>query len=350
MAEEIAPIRLGIVGCGGVRPLYGSVLRLISGLQVTALLEEDSADARALVRELNRPPLYSDYDCFLTEASLDAVLVASPVSQRARHAADAALAGKHILCEEPPARTLDECDAILRAAAQSHVLLMTAFLRRFDEKFLCAGRLIEEGRLGELSRVRCEGRFPVQEEGAQTWESVFEGHANHAIDLCRWWLGDVETVSADVDVGQAAHRPDGRADLILNHARGVSIHHVSRGPRKRPAVSYLLEGSEGTLEVRVGIEGSPSAFRMVIHRPGHAAEDVTRLGLPPMNEKTRDYHRGKRALEHFADCIRFGHPPRVTGLDGRKVMEVILAAYLSSRERTKITLPLARAADENGVV
>jgi predicted dehydrogenase len=45
-------------------------------------------------------------------------------------------------------------------------------------------------------------------------------------------------------------------------------------------------------------------------------------------------------LEHFADCIENDKQPLVSGEEGKKALELVIASYLSAREGKSITLPL----------
>ena len=45
-------------------------------------------------------------------------------------------------------------------------------------------------------------------------------------------------------------------------------------------------------------------------------------------------------IAHFVDCIENGTPPMLTGEDGRDVLEVICAAYLSARTGKRIRPPV----------
>jgi predicted dehydrogenase len=48
----------------------------------------------------------------------------------------------------------------------------------------------------------------------------------------------------------------------------------------------------------------------------------------------------KLEVEHFMDCVLHDKSPRVTGADGRRSLEVMLAAEKSIAEDRKINLPL----------
>ena len=45
-------------------------------------------------------------------------------------------------------------------------------------------------------------------------------------------------------------------------------------------------------------------------------------------------------MQHFTDCVQRDEPPLVTAEDGRAVLEIIYAAYLSAGTGQAVTLPL----------
>ena len=51
-------------------------------------------------------------------------------------------------------------------------------------------------------------------------------------------------------------------------------------------------------------------------------------------------------LRHFIHCVRTGETPRVTGEDGRAVLEILNAAYASAKAGCKIKLPFHPKADK----
>jgi predicted dehydrogenase len=47
-----------------------------------------------------------------------------------------------------------------------------------------------------------------------------------------------------------------------------------------------------------------------------------------------------REIEHFVECIKKNKQPKVTGEDGKKALEMVLAAYESQESKKPIKLPL----------
>ena len=67
---------------------------------------------------------------------------------------DAAAAGKHIVCEKPLCRTLEEADRMIEACHQQGVLLLYAEELLFAPKYVRARQLAEEGALGNPFLVK----------------------------------------------------------------------------------------------------------------------------------------------------------------------------------------------------
>src|SRR3954464_12624596 len=116
----------------------------------------------------------------------------------------AAEAGKHVICEKPLGRTADESFEIWQRVAATGVKHMTAFNYRFVPAVRLARQMIEAGELGEIHHFR--GRY-LQEWGttdAAVWRfdkglagsGALGDLGAHVIDLARYLVGEIATVSA----------------------------------------------------------------------------------------------------------------------------------------------------------
>ncbi len=119
------PIRLGLIGCGGiVRLNHISVfLSLSDSVRVVALADLAPENLEYAGNTLEVPPAqrYTDYRDMLAKAEIDAVSIATPHSLHAEHAIQAAEAGVAIISEKPMATSLEEADAILAAVKHNGV-------------------------------------------------------------------------------------------------------------------------------------------------------------------------------------------------------------------------------------
>jgi predicted dehydrogenase len=77
---------------------------------------------------------YSDYQSLLADPDIDVVYIALPHHLHHEWTLLAAAAGKHVLCEKPLAIYAAECNEMITACRQAHVLLMEAVLYRFHPR------------------------------------------------------------------------------------------------------------------------------------------------------------------------------------------------------------------------
>src|SRR4051812_33732599 len=95
------PISIGVVGCGYWGPL---LVRNFTGLpdcKLEAICDMNEARLKHLQGLYPNAKCLSDYNRFLTEPKVDAVVIATPVRNHYPLAKAALLAGKHVFLEKP---------------------------------------------------------------------------------------------------------------------------------------------------------------------------------------------------------------------------------------------------------
>ena len=119
------PIRLGLIGCGGiVQNTHARAYRsLRDTVKVTALADIVPENLQKIGELFGVPTenRYADYREMLEHAALDAVTVATPHSFHAEQVIEAADAGVAIISEKPMATTLEEADKILESVRRNSV-------------------------------------------------------------------------------------------------------------------------------------------------------------------------------------------------------------------------------------
>lgn len=119
----------------------------------------------------------------------------------------AAAEGKHILCEKPLALTVQEAEEMVAAVERAGVTHMIAHQLRKVPALVYARRLIEEGTLGEILRVRAAwtNEMGIDPDYPLVWRfrkeaagerGVIGNLASHLIDLARFLVGEIVEVVA----------------------------------------------------------------------------------------------------------------------------------------------------------
>ncbi|MCC7161438.1 MAG: Gfo/Idh/MocA family oxidoreductase [Anaerolineae bacterium] len=356
MAERI---KLGIVGCGfaGTQTMYAPILRHLQHAEVTALMDPDPKALALMSEHYGAFECFTDLDDLFANAPIDAVLLATPVFLHEEQVIQAARAGKHILCEKPMAPTIEACDAMMAAAEENEVVFAVGFARRFDKSLQLTHALLEQGRLGRLVHIRaevswCHDLSPLGfnwRQSIRTLGGLFQDNASHIVDLCQWWAGPVETVSAQMRRARADWEVETHAHATLRHASGViSTIHTSNISHKPGVESFLLEGTAASLELSFGPAAkyaSPEPFTAYLWEKGIERRELTLGNFGNIDRELAAHSMYRRSIDEFASAIQEGRAPWIDGSVGRSAMEVVNAAYLSAAQDTTIHLPLTSSGD-----
>jgi predicted dehydrogenase len=196
--------RVILVGCGAVSELmYAPTIKRLfakGAIGDVVLIDRSPARVRAIGRMLPFASRHSDLAAL--DGALDRTLaiVALPNDLHAPVSIQMLAAGAHVLCEKPMARTTDECDRMLDAAAASGRLIAVGHFRRFYPATKLIRAWIDEERLGRLRSFRfLEGwlyGWPAASTSFVDREAAGGGvlidAGVHLLDLLLWWMGPVE--------------------------------------------------------------------------------------------------------------------------------------------------------------
>jgi len=181
-----------------------------------------------------------------------------PNSVHAEPTIAAAEAGKHVLCEKPLGRTADEAYDIWTRVAATGVKHLCGFNYRFVPAVRLARELIEQGELGELRHFR--GRY-LQDWGddpsLDTWRfhpdeagsGALGDLGTHVIDLARFLVGEIATVSGVVRTLIPGRQVDDALEVAVEFAGGTvgTIEATRLALGRRNAFQWEINGSEGSL-------------------------------------------------------------------------------------------------------
>src|SRR5262249_12814169 len=168
----------------------------------------------------------TDWRAVVTSPEIDVVDIVTPTFAHAEMAIAALAAGKHVLCEKPMARNLEECEAIMAAAQKARGVHMVCHNYRRVPALVLAQRLVAEGTLGRIYHFRgryaqdrlADPDFPLdwRLQKETSGSGVHSDINSHLIDLARYPIGEFSEVSGIVNTF-VPERP--RADLLAKGER-----------------------------------------------------------------------------------------------------------------------------------
>lgn len=338
-------MRLGIMSFAHLHA-EGYIANLLAMPDVELIgIADDNSQRGDYFAKLFKVRLYEDYAALLREKP-DGVII---TSENARHlplVEMAAAAGVHVLCEKPLATTPADAQKIVETCQQAGVHLMTAFPMRFSAPAIEVKKLLETGKPGAIwgCNTTNQGALPVfhQSENLaflnRDWFTDKElagggavaDHVVHLADLMRWFFGcEVTEVFAQTNAilhaGQVNVETGGLVMLTFENGTFASIDCSWSKPAYYPTWGGLkmeLVGENGLITL--------DAFKQI---------------MTVYSEKTQrpqwafwgsDANSG--LLRDFIHAIRDNRTPAITGQDGYKAVEIVMAAYESAQTGQPVRL------------
>jgi len=316
-------IKYAVVGAGWIsQQAFLPGVGQSANSKVVAIVTGDSDKAARLANFYGVGQIvdYNGYDALLRSPDVDAVYIALPNHLHADYAVRAARAGKHVLVEKPLATSEQDALAMIAAAREAGVFLMTAY------------RLHNEpGTVAVLDHIRNDaiGR-PL------FFQSVFSFQAaagNHRLKAASWGgpLQDVGVYCVNAARHIFAEEPSEAMAMV---------HRPNDDPRFREveaSVAALLRFPSGGLAQFVASFGAAAVdtYRVVGTSgdleldPGFRFETATKLRLrrdSAVHETQFPQidHFGAQ-VEYFSDCIKAGTPPEADGEEGLADLRALVA-------------------------
>jgi len=113
----------GIVGGGKAGKNLALALDACSSGRVKVICTRHRQTAKEAAKAACVPEWTTDYQAVLDDRHIDAVIVATPDEYHCRQVVRAAGAKKHVLCEKPMCRSLNEADRMIHEAEKNRVIL-----------------------------------------------------------------------------------------------------------------------------------------------------------------------------------------------------------------------------------
>ncbi|MCP3761054.1 Gfo/Idh/MocA family oxidoreductase [Domibacillus sp. A3M-37] len=333
-------IKVGIIGCGSIAkhrhiPEYA----MNDNVDIVAFCDIIAARAHAFADQYNAKA-YVDYTELLENEEIDAVSVCTPNSLHAPVSIAALKAGKHVLCEKPMATSNEEAEAMIAAANESGKKLMIGHNQRFVASHAKARSIIESGELGKIYSFRTAfghgGPEQWSADGEHSWffdkERAFIGAMGdlgvHKTDLLRFLIGEefVEAAAFVETSAKANSTVDDNAVCILKSESGIigtlAASWSYNGGEDNSTVFYAEKGI-------MRLEDDPDYSLIIDYKNGNSERHS--LGAIQSNEE--DQQTDTHVVEHFINSIVEDKTPPVCGNEGKKSLEVILAALESSETK-----------------
>lgn len=201
--NKVKPLRVGIVGCGGVMYWHLASMRKINNVKVVAVCDKNEALARRVAKVFRIGSSYADLSGMLGKEKVDVVDICAPPQSHPALAIQAMRAGCHVLTEKPMALSLKEADEMIGAARASQVQLCVVHNELFIPVVIKARAMVGEGVIGDVVGISITDSMPRDGDlilNKEHWchklpGGIFGEMLPHPIYLAQAFLGELEPVA-----------------------------------------------------------------------------------------------------------------------------------------------------------
>jgi myo-inositol 2-dehydrogenase/D-chiro-inositol 1-dehydrogenase len=207
-------LTVGLLGAGLIAGVHAWAYRASPGVRIAAVADPVPGKAERIAEQYDARVVAGLDD--LLELGVDIVDVCTPPMAHAMPVIKALVAGRHVFCEKPLTRTMEEARAVVRAADAAPGLLMVGHVTRYEPDHRTARELVVSGEIGEVRMLShsATSAAPGWTEAGWLTDPAMSGgplldQAVHSFDYARWVIGAPATrvtcFSADTPAGPGTY-------------------------------------------------------------------------------------------------------------------------------------------------
>lgn len=326
------PLRFCIVGTSVITENFINAGQQVDGFEFAAIFSRTEEKAREFAAKFPdfSGKIFTDLTAMAGSLDIDAVYIASPTSEHAKHSMLCLSNGKHVLCEKPVCSNSHELEAVLECAKKNRVAFMEAMRTLRSPNFaLLKQRVDSLGQVRHFAGTACQYSskwpaflrgerpnvfLPQLSNGALMDIGCYPVHAAVAI------LGPPKSVSYHAVMLETG--VDGGGTVVLNYGDKVAtliISKMSQGyTRTEVQTEQGTVSVDSTLEFTDVREHSTSSGDRLLSAPVDGAD----LGTRGSNRWAAQMTYEVRA---FVDLVRAGglEDSVISWSQSRAVMKVL---------------------------
>jgi predicted dehydrogenase len=334
-------IKIGIIGCGSIAEFrHAPEYAENPEAEIVAYFDPKTQRAEKLAG-LYGGTVVKDYRAIIEDETIDAISDCSTNEMHHVVSTAALKSGKHVLCEKPISVTLEGAQEMLDAAKKSGKILMIGHNQRLAAAHQKAREILQSGELGRVITFATTfghkgPEYWSEVKSKATWffeqnKSVFGVAGDlgmHKIDLMRYLLNDdiveVSSMVGSLDKKGADGKPIGVSDNMVcllktktNIIGTLAVSWTYYGPEDNSTTLYCEKGI-------IKLYADPTYSVRISNMSGE--ETLYKVG----KIQTNDSQSNSGVIDSFIDSIINRKAPLISGEDGYKGLQVVLAAIQSS--------------------
>ncbi len=324
---------VGVVGCGYWGPNLVRNFKSLPNCHLKAMCDVNEARLKHLRTLYSDVEGVTDYQRFLSDLDLDAVIVATPVKYHHALAKAALEAGKHCFIEKPMASSAAECEELIAIAEVKGLTLMIGHTFLYSAPVKKIVDIVRAGDIGDIRYINSR-RLNL---------GLFQKDINVAWDLAPHDISIILHVLGETPLSVNCQ---GNAHVTPNIEDVTNMSLTFRNNRFATIQSSWLEPRKVREMTIVGTR------RMIVYDDLQTLEKIrvydVRVERPPHYDTFAEFHYSyhygdsyiphlqqeeplKSECQHFLDSIAKGTKPLTSGYEGMELVKILEASSESLR-------------------
>lgn len=334
-------VQIGLAGFGAWGQMHARAIEGLDDCEVKAICCQSDETAAAAARIVPRAQCYRDYQQMLDEVDTDVINVTVPNHLHADFAIRALGAGNHVFLEKPLGLSLEECDLVASASADSGKLVALNHELRVSHQWGKIRKIIDAGDIGAVRYQNMSlfrhgfragsGGWRLDPEKVGSW--VLE-ELVHFVDLVLWYAsenGKPRTVRASgncnrdgliENISVTLDWPDGSLAVLSQCLSGFEHHTLLE-----------ISGDKGAIRTRWSGASDRTTQPIFDLKVGGASREPEEIHIPVSGEIFELKENISAALEGFKKGVSILSPP-----EARISVQICLAIENSYRGGTSVSL------------
>lgn len=324
--------KIGVTGCGYWGPNLIRNFNSLEECELKSICDSNPERVARIGQNYPRAETFTDFDDFISDPELDAVVIAVPVRRHFQMARKSLLAGKHVFIEKPMAASTDECKQLIALAEQHKRTLMVGHTFLYSPVVRKIKEIVDSGELGKIHYIssRRLNLGLYQSDINVLWDL-----APHDISIILYLMNESPTHVNCCGKTTCNEKIPDVANMTLQFADEgfATIHNSWLDPRKVRDMAIVGDR------------------KMLVYDELHQHEKIRiydmRVEPPDLpNESRVSYHYGDMRVPyvvpreplrvecaHFIECISTGTRPLSDGYNGLEVVRILTCATESMQNR-----------------
>ena len=331
-----------LIGCGHIGEAHISDIYFRENIEIAGVVDYDINAAKLFARKFNAKHFGTDYKKYLSDNSVDIVIIATYTNSHLTILKDCIAANKHVLCEKPIAATLEKSLEFVKLAKECKTRVLVGHVLRHNKTYRKIAEMIQGGAIGKPKLFRM-----VQNHHALNWDrykalmkdtSPLVDCGVHYVDVAQWIMqenvvevsGIAQRLDDDIAEGQynfAMLNATLSSGAVLNYEVGWS-----KSLRASNVKDFI--GDKGYLRLLLSANRGEANYKgdLIQHYDAESGKMAT-INVPSIY---KDMYGQVSALIRMIEDENFTAEPTLD--DVESTMKVIFAADEAVRTGEKIKL------------